>query len=79
MAAVTAALGLWAFRRLTLSEFPDAPAGEWSLRDAVGRLRGSGGDSHVAQLERLTALRNQGALTEEEFETETAALLGSSS
>lgn len=74
-----AALGLWAFRRLTLSEFPDAPAGEWSLRDAVGRLRGSGGDSHVAQLERLTALRNQGALTEEEFETEKAALLGSSS
>jgi hypothetical protein len=72
-----AALGLWAYRRLTLNEFPDAAAGEWSLSGTVGRLRGGSGDSHVAQLERLAALRSQGALSEEEFEAEKAALLAS--
>lgn len=70
-----AALGLWAFRRITLSEFPDATAGELSLRGAVGRMRG--GSGHVAELERLAALRSQGALSEEEFAAEKAALLAS--
>ena len=35
------------------------------------------GDSRVGQLQRLAALRDSGALTEEEFATEKAKLLGS--
>jgi hypothetical protein len=62
------ALGLWAFRRVALLEFPEATWTGW-------RLRRPGGDDTVAQLERLTALRDQGALTEKEFEAEKAALL----
>lgn len=37
---------------------------------------GSGGDDTVGQLERLAALRDSGALTEEEFEREKKKLLG---
>jgi hypothetical protein len=62
------ALGLWAFRRVALLEFPEATWTGW-------RLRGGGGNDTVAQLERLTALREQGALTDKEFEAEKAALL----
>jgi hypothetical protein len=77
-----AALGLWAFRRATVLEFPNATAGGWSLGGAVGRLRSpraanAAGD-RVAQLERLATLREQGTLTAEEFEAEKAALLGGS-
>ena len=68
------ALGLWAFRRATLLEFPDEPWGGWRLRR---RLRASEEDERVDQLERLTALHQQGALTKQEFEAEKAALLGS--
>ena len=64
-----AALGLWAFRRLTLAEFPEAAWTGWRLR------RREGGDDRVDQLERLAALHEQGALTEKEFEAEKAALL----
>jgi hypothetical protein len=63
-----AALGLWAFRRVTLTEFPEATWTGW-------RLRRPGGDDRVAQLERLAALHEQGALSEKEFEAEKAALL----
>lgn len=74
-----AALGLWAFRRAALLEFPDATAGQWSFTGAVGRMRGSGETARVDQLERLAALREQGALTEQEYEAEKAAVLGSNS
>jgi hypothetical protein len=76
-----AALGLWAFRRATVLEFPDATASGLSLGGAFGRVRSSGSsnlaDDRVAQLERLSALKEQGILTAEEFEAEKAALLGS--
>ena len=69
------ALGLWAFRRATLAEFPDEPWGGWRLRRPG--LRRSSDEDRVAQLERLNALHQQGALTAKEFEAEKAALLGS--
>ena len=76
-----AALGLWAFRRATMLEFPDAKAGALSLGGAVGRLRSpraaNAADDRVAQLERLGELQKQGLLTTEEFEAEKVALLSS--
>ena len=76
-----AALGLWAFRRATMLEFPDAKAGALSLGGAVGRLRSpraaTAADDRVAQLERLGELQKQGLLTTEEFEAEKVALLSS--
>jgi Short C-terminal domain len=36
----------------------------------------TGGDDHVAQLERLAKLRDSGALTDQEFEREKARILG---
>lgn len=39
----------------------------------------SGEAARVDQLERLAALREQGALTEQEYEAEKAAVLGSTS
>lgn len=41
-----------------------------------GTMPASGGDDHVAQLERLAKLRDSGALTEQEFEREKARILG---
>jgi Short C-terminal domain len=69
-----ASLGLWAFRRATLMEFPDEPWRGWRL---PRRSRASSEDDRFAQLERLNALHQQGALTQQEFEAEKAALLGS--
>ena len=71
------ALGLWAFRRLTIAEFPDTPRTPLNMGGAVGWMRPSGGGDSVAQLERLAALHEQGALTDEEFAAQKAALLGS--
>jgi hypothetical protein len=73
-----AALGLWAYRRATLAEFPDAPRTPLNLR-GVGWSRSSSEDDRVGQLERLAALRDSGALTKSEYDAEKAALLGSSS
>lgn len=73
-----AALGLWAYRRATLAEFPDAPRTPLNLR-GVGWSRATSKDDRVGQLERLAALRDSGALTTSEYEAEKAAVLGSSS
>jgi hypothetical protein len=43
----------------------------------VGWSRPSSEDDRVAQLERLAALRDSGALTKGEYDAEKAALLGS--
>jgi Short C-terminal domain len=80
------ALGLWLLQRLVVREHPDATLGEgWSLTGsagaAVGRLRGRGApaadetDAELARLERLNALRADGALSEEEFAAEKAKIL----
>jgi hypothetical protein len=58
-------------RRRTLEQFPDEPARQISLR-LPGRRGGRAGE-----LERLDALRARGVLTQEEFEQQKAALLGS--
>ena len=70
-----AALGLWAFRRAVLQEFPDEPWGGWHLRRSLSRS--SPEDERVDQLERLAALHEQGALTKAEFDAEKAAVLRS--
>jgi Short C-terminal domain len=69
-----ASLGLWAFRRATLLEFPDEPWRGWRLPRRGSHA--SSEEDRVAQLERLNALHQQGALTKQEFEAEKAALLG---
>jgi hypothetical protein len=79
-----AALGLEAFRRLTVREFPEATLEGWSFggaaRAAFGRGRGGSttepepGD-RVGQLERLSTLHREGQLTDEEFQAEKAAVL----
>jgi hypothetical protein len=60
--------------------FPDASVTvgepvEVSVADALQGL-GSGGDDRISQLERLARLREQGALTESEFQAEKARVLG---
>lgn len=85
------ALGLELLRRLVVREHPDATLGEgWSLTGsagaAVGRLRSRGGGAtaepeaeRLASLERLSALRAGGALTDEEFAAEKARILETTS
>jgi hypothetical protein len=64
---VLAFLWLEWIRRRTLEEFPD---------EAAARLRMPGRPGgQVAELERLGSLRDRGVLTQNEFETEKAALL----
>jgi hypothetical protein len=69
-----------------MREHPEATLGEdWSLMGsagaAVGRVRGLGRrgaadeTDDLARLERLTALHESGALTDEEFAAEKAKLL----
>jgi Short C-terminal domain len=69
------ALGLWAFRRLTLAEFPDAQRTPISL-PAVGWSRASSEEKKLAALERLSALHDQGVLSDAEFEAQKAEILG---
>jgi Short C-terminal domain len=69
---ILAASGLEAVRRQSIAEFPDAVGGSFTagVRShlvAPPRL-GDRADSDVLRLERLAALRAQGALTDEEFE-----------
>jgi Short C-terminal domain len=72
--------GLEVLRRQTVREFPDAVRGEGGL---LARLRRRGeptGREAVAagtvdRLERLAALHERGALTDEEYEAEKALLL----
>jgi len=67
-----AALGFEALRRQAATEFPEAAGGALaaSVRGHLPSVPGSGGgdDSDVRRLERLAALRSQGALSDEEFE-----------
>lgn len=73
-----AALGLWAFRRLAVAEFPGEPWTGFKLR-SWGPAGGSNpGHDKVEQLERLAALEKDGALTKKEYEAEKAELLGGS-
>jgi hypothetical protein len=89
--AVVLGLGLWALRRRTLVEFPDAELGGTlgSARAHLGsawgsvssRLRGIGGGGAesadpTAQLERLSSLHDSGKLDDAEFASAKARLLG---
>ena len=72
--AILAFVGLEVLRRQTVREFPDA-VGSYELRWARrrGPTTGSEGD-RVQSLERLAALHERGALTDEEYEAEKALL-----
>ena len=70
---ILAFVGLEILRRQTVREFPNAVA----HYDFHWRRRGVGGppaDERVESLERLAALHERGALTDEEYETEKALL-----
>ena len=76
-AAVLLALGVELLRRETAREVPSPPPPDpiGSARRTFGRGRArSAEDERLASLERLARLRDQGALTEEEFAAEKAAL-----
>jgi hypothetical protein len=75
--ALVLGLAVELLRREVAREYPDAPPADLGarLRNGFGRLRRRGGDDdRLATLERLGRLREQGVLSEEEFETEKAAL-----
>jgi Short C-terminal domain len=73
--------GLEVLRRQTVREFPDAARGDAMSLRAFARLPGGGragggvAESNVDRLERLAALRERGALTEEEYQAEKQLLL----
>jgi hypothetical protein len=74
------AFGVYALRRETLREFPDAQPGGFiaSARSTWDRLRGGGepqGDASVAELTRLGEMRQQGLITDDEFATAKARAL----
>jgi hypothetical protein len=87
--AVFMLLGTEALRRQAAREFPDAQLPEGGIREAIrGKAsgarsavsRGAPADPHEARLkslERLNALKEQGALSQEEFEAQKAAILRS--
>jgi hypothetical protein len=72
--AVLAFVGLELLRRQTVREFPEA-VGHYDFH-WPGRGRASGGatSDRVESLERLSALHERGALTDEEYEAEKALL-----
>ncbi|MPY92106.1 MAG: hypothetical protein GEV08_03280 [Acidimicrobiia bacterium] len=88
--AVLVAVGVHAFRRQTLAEFPgatfagfgDLPArarAAWGSMGGRAHGRPAGNASSVDQLERLSALHAAGRLTDEEYgEAKRAALAGGS-
>jgi hypothetical protein len=70
---ILAFVGLEILRRQTVRDFPNAVAHydfRWPRRGAGGPLA----DERVESLERLAALHERGALTDEEYETEKALL-----
>jgi hypothetical protein len=86
--AALVVLGVEIFRRQCIREFPDAQAGEtWQhMRASWADRRGAHGEpaaavagapngSHVAELERLSALHERGALTDDEYTKEKSTLL----
>jgi hypothetical protein len=86
--AVLAIVGVEALRRQTAEEFPDATLGGAGIRESIGSWwsgrrspRSAGGtptsdEARLERLERLTSLRERGALSQEEFDAQKAALLG---
>lgn len=87
--ALVFGLGLWALRRRTLAEFPDAELGRTgqSMREKVSSAWGSvassvkgigsggSGDDHAGQLERLSQLHDAGKIDDAEFASAKAKLL----
>ena len=82
-----AAVGLYQLRRKSIEEFPDASLDEMASRMRVrvdsmwrGRehARPEPEDRRLERLERLASLHERGALSDEEFEAEKAALMGQS-
>ena len=82
--AVLFAIGTEVLRRQAISEFPNEPPGQVGtrIRGFVERRGGAsvsqdeGTASQLEELERLTALRREGALTDEEFEVQKRGILG---
>jgi hypothetical protein len=83
--AVLFAAGTEALRRQAIGEFPTEPRGQLGSRArellgrrAAGGAGSRGGDAsarQLEQLERLSALRREGALTDEEFEAQKQSVL----
>ena len=69
--AAMVAFGVYALRKETLKEFPDAQPGGFiaSVRSTWDRLRGGGShdDDAVTELTRLGEMRQQGLITDDEF------------
>ena len=68
--AILLALAVEVLRRQVAREFPDPPPADLGgqLRRGMDRLRGRGKeDDRLASLERLSRLRDQGVISEEEF------------
>jgi drug/metabolite transporter (DMT)-like permease len=69
--AAMVAFGVYALRKETLREFPDAQPGGFvaAVRSAWDRLQGGGsnGDDSVTELARLGEMRQQGLITDDEF------------
>jgi hypothetical protein len=81
--AVLMVLGTEALRRQAETEFPDATFGGFGerMRGSVSRRpadvpQASPRESKIDQLERITALRDKGALSEEQYEAAKAEVLG---
>ena len=74
---ILAFVGLEILRRQTVREFPDAVA-KYDFNPFGSRGGGGSGTAsgHVASLERLAALHESGALTDEEYRAEKALLAG---
>jgi len=83
--AVLFAAGTEALRRQAIDEFPDEPRGQLGSRlsglfsgEARARASARGGETsaqQLEQLERLSALRREGALSDEEFEAQKRSVL----
>ncbi len=81
--AVLMVLGTEALRRQAETEFPDATFGGFGerMRGSVSRRpadepQAPSRESKIDQLERITALRDKGALSEEQYEAAKAEVLG---
>lgn len=77
--AVLFALGTEMLRRQTLREFPQGEPGRLGerMRELLRRPSADRQKRELDQLERLTALRREGALTDEEFEAKKQEILRS--
>ena len=86
--AVLFGIGTEVLRRQAIDEFPNEPPGQFGARvrefferrsgDPVPQGEGAASMRQLEDLERLTALRREGALTDEEFEGQKRGILGGS-